>query len=180
MNVIVLVGSLRADSTNRTLAQAAIRHLPEGTSATVFDRAAELPHYSEDLDLEGRVPAVAEELRDAVAAAEGLICVTPEYNGTLSSVVKNAIDWTSRPRGTAAIEGTRAIVLAASGSPRGAQWARQDAVRTLRIAGADVVEDTVGVGSSFEAFVEGRLVDGEADTSLRQLVARLTTAVTVA
>lgn len=174
MNVLVLVGSLRADSTNRALAQAAITHLPEGTTATVFDRTAELPHYSEDLDAEGLVPAIAGDLRTAVAAADGLICVTPEYNGTLSSVMKNAIDWTSRPRGTAAIDGTPAIVLAASGSPNAAQWAREDAVRTLKIAGADVAEETFGVGASYEAFTDGRLVDAEADASLRRLVSRLT------
>nr|WP_257907988.1 NAD(P)H-dependent oxidoreductase [Janibacter limosus] len=117
MNVLVLLGSLREGSTNRALADAAVAHLPEGSTATVFDRGADLPHYSEDLDREGHVPEVATELRDAVAAADGLIVVTPEYNGTLSSVVKNTIDWVSRPRGTAAIDGTPAVVMAASGSP---------------------------------------------------------------
>ncbi|MGO1167931.1 MAG: NADPH-dependent FMN reductase [Janibacter sp.] len=175
MNVLVLVGSLRADSTNRALAQAAITHLPEGSTATVFDRVADLPHYSEDLDAEGRAPAIAEELRTAIAEAEGLIVVTPEYNGTLSSVVKNAIDWASRPREDACIAGTPAVVLAASGAPYGAEWARKDAVRALQVAGADVVEDTFGIGASYEAFADGRLVDAEADASLRQLVTRLTT-----
>lgn len=173
MNVLVLVGSLREGSTNRALADAAVAHLPEGATATVFDRGAELPHYSEDLDLEGHLPEVAVELREAVAAADGLIVVTPEYNGTLSSVVKNTIDWASRPREAAAISGTPAVVMAASGSPHAAQWARQDAVRSLQVAGAAVVEDTFGVGSSFEAFADGRLVDAEADASLRALVARL-------
>lgn len=173
MNVLVLLGSLREGSTNRALADAAVAHLPEGSTATVFDRGADLPHYSEDLDQEGHVPEVATELRDAVAAADGLIVVTPEYNGTLSSVVKNTIDWVSRPRGTAAIDGTPAVVMAASGSPRAAEWARQDAVRTLKIAGAAAVEETFGLGSSYEAFVDGRLVDEEADASLRALVGRL-------
>lgn len=173
MNVLALVGSLRADSTNHALTRAAIAHLPEGSTATIFDRTAELPHYSEDLDAEGHVPAIAEELRAAVAAADGLIVVTPEYNGTLSSVVKNAIDWASRPREDACIAGTPAIVLAASGSPNAAEWARKDAVRTLQIAGAGVVEETFGVGSSFQAFADGRLVDEEADASLRRLVERL-------
>lgn len=179
MNVLALVGSLRADSTNRALAQAAIAHLPEGSTATIFDRTADLPHYSEDLDAEGRTPAIAEELRAAAAAADALIVVTPEYNGTLSSVVKNAIDWASRPREDACIAGTRTIVLAASGAPYGAEWARKDAVRSLQIAGADVVEETVGIGSSFEAFADGRLVDEAADASLRQLVERLSPVATV-
>ena len=175
MHVLVLVGSLRAGSTNRALADAAIAHLPAGATATVFDRPAELPHYSEDLDIEGHTPAGADELRAALTQADALICVTPEYNGSLSSVIKNAIDWASRPRGTAAIAGTPTLVMAASGSPRGALWARQDAVRTLKVAGAAVLEDTFGVGTSHEAFADGRLVDDEADLALHRLVTRLAT-----
>lgn len=121
MNVLVLLGSLRDGSTNRTLAEVAVAHLPEGATTTWFNRGADLPHYSEDLDVEGSVPQVATELREAVAAADALIVVTPEYNGTLSSVV----------------------------------------------------EDTFGIGASYEAFSEGRLVDGEADAALQALVARL-------
>lgn len=173
MNVIVLIGSLRADSTNRQLAQTAIDQLPEGSTARIFDRVAELPHYSEDIDAADRVPAVAEELRGAIADADALIVVTPEYNGTLSSVMKNAIDWASRPNGEACVSGTRAIVLAASAAPYAAKWARTDAVRALQVAGADVVEDTFGVGASHEAFVDGTLVDAEALAELKALVGRL-------
>ena len=66
-----------------------------------------------------------------------------------------------------------AAVIAASPSPRGAQWAREDGVKVLRVAGAAVIEDTVGVGSSFQAFVEGRLADEALDAQLRALMARL-------
>jgi NAD(P)H-dependent FMN reductase len=173
MHVLVLVGSLRTDSLNRRLADAALDHLPEGVAATVFDGLADLPHYSQDLDVEP-LPRVAAELRAAIGAADALLLVTPEYNGSLPSALKNAIDWASRPRGASAIAGTPAAVLAASGSPRAAQWAREDAVRVLTVAGADVIEDTVGVGSAFDAFVDGRLSDEALDTALRDLVTRLT------
>lgn len=173
MNVLVLIGSLRADSTNRQLAQNAIAQLPEECTSRIFDRIAELPHYSEDIDVEGRVPAIAEELRGAIADADALIVVTPEYNGTLSSVMKNAIDWASRPYGQAALSGKRAVALAASASPYAAKWARTDAVRALGVAGADVVEDTFGVGTSHEAFVDGTLADAEALAELKALVGRL-------
>ena len=180
MNILVLVGSLRAGSANRALAQAAIAHLPEGATATVFDGAADLPHYSEDLDAADAVPAVAQELRAAIAAADGLIFVTPEYNGSLSSVIKNLIDWASRPYGEAAIKDKPATVLAASVSPRGAQWARADAVRTLQVAGAAVDEETFGLGPIGEGtFVDGRLGDEEAEASLRGLVTRLTSGLPV-
>ncbi len=172
-NVLVLVGSLRAGSTNRMLADAAIAHLPQGVTGTVFERLADLPHYSEDLDHDDALHEVARDLREAVADSDAVLLVTPEYNGSLPSAVKNAVDWVSRPRGTAAIAGKPAAVIAASGSPKGAQWAREDGVKVLTVAGADVIEDTVGVGSSFQAFVDGRLADDELDVALRDLVGRL-------
>ena len=114
MNVLVLVGSLRAGSTNRQLADAAIAHLPSGVEGTVFARLADLPHYSEDLDHDDHLPEVARDLREAVADADAVLLVTPEYNGSMSSAVKNAVDWVSRPRGAAAIVGKPAAVIAAT------------------------------------------------------------------
>lgn len=173
MNVLVLVGSLRAGSTNRQLADAAVAHLPDGVEATVFEQLAELPHYSEELDHDDALPQVARDLREAVADTDAVLLVTPEYNGSLPSAVKNAVDWASRPRGASAIAGKPAAVVGASGSPRAAQWAREDGVKVLRVAGAEVIEDTVGVGSAFQAFEDGRLTDADLDAALRSLVTRL-------
>ncbi|MFQ6170798.1 NADPH-dependent FMN reductase [Oryzobacter sp. R7] len=173
MNVLVLVGSLRAGSTNRQLADAAVAHLPEGVEATVFERLADLPHYSEELDHDDALPEVARDLREAVADTDAVLLVTPEYNGSLSSAVKNAVDWASRPRGASSIAGKPAAVLGASGSPNAAQWAREDGVKVLRVAGAHVIDDTVGVPASFQAFEGGRLTDADLDAELRRLVARL-------
>ncbi|GGL36321.1 NAD(P)H-dependent oxidoreductase [Phycicoccus endophyticus] len=173
MNVLVLVGSLRPGSTNRQLADAAVAHLPAGVGTTLFERLAELPHYSEELDHDDTLPEVARDLRDAVADHDAILLVTPEYNGSLPSSLKNAVDWASRPRGASVIAGVPAAVLGASGSPRAAQWAREDGVRILTVAGARVLPDTIGVGSAFQAFEEGRLTDAELDTALRDLVQRL-------
>jgi len=173
VNVLVLVGSLRAGSTNALLAEAAIRHLPLGVDGTVFAGLADLPHYSEDLDHEDHLPQAARDLRAAVADADAVLLVTPEYNGSMSSAVKNAVDWVSRPRGEAAIAGKPAAVIAATGSPNSGQWAREDAVKVLKVAGADVIEDTVGVGSAFQAFADGRLSDAALDADLRTLMGRL-------
>ncbi len=173
MNVLVLVGSLRAGSTNRQLADAAVAHLPQGVEATVFERLADLPHYSEELDHDDELPQVARDLREAVAESDAVLLVTPEYNGSLPSTVKNAVDWASRPRGASSIAGKPAAVVGASGSPNAAKWAREDGVKVLRVAGAVVIEDTVGIGSSFQAFQDGRLTDADLDAELRTLVARL-------
>jgi len=172
MNVLVLVGSLRTDSLNRRLALAALEHLPAGVTGEVFEGLADLPHYSTELDVDP-LPRVAADLRRAVATADALLVVTPEYNGSLPSALKNAIDWASRPRGGAAIAGVPTAVLAASGSPRGAQWAREDAARILRVAGAEVLDDTVGVGSAVTTLARGRVDDGALDAAVRALVHRL-------
>ncbi len=173
LHVLVLVGSLRAGSTNAQLADAAIAHLPAGVDGTVFARLAELPHYSEDLDHDDSLPEVARDLREVVADADAVLLVSPEYNGSLPGVLKNAVDWVSRPRGAAAIAGKPAAVIGASGSPRGAQWAREDGVKVLKVAGAAPLEDTLGVGSAFQAFHDGRLLDSELDGALRTLVTDL-------
>ncbi len=172
MNVLVLIGSLRRESDNRRLAAAALDHLAAGVTATVWDRLAELPHYSEDLD-GPEAPGPATDLRAAVEDADALLVVTPEYNGSLPGSLKNAIDWLSRPRGSAVIAGKRTAVLAATRSPRGAQWARDDAVRILGVAGADVLDPTIGIAHAHEAFADGRLVDPDVDAALRELVAAL-------
>jgi NAD(P)H-dependent FMN reductase len=172
VTIVVLVGSDRIGSFNQHLARAAVAHLPEGADARIWQGLGELPFYSQDLD-GATPPAHVQALRDSVAAADAVLVVTPEYNGSISAVVKNAIDWLSRPRGAAALAGKRAAVIAATGSPRGAQWAREHAVRVLTVAGAHVVAETVGVPSAHEALADGRLVDAELDAALAALMGQL-------
>ena len=170
-DVLILVGSLRDGSWNRRLAQHVADRLPDGATATLFDRLGDVPHYRDDLDGD-EPPAVVTELRDAARAARALVVVTPEYNGSISGVVKDAIDWLSRPRGASALDGLPAAVLAASPSPRGAQWAREHAQRVLGVAGAAVLDDTHGVGAVADAFGDDGLLEDEA-TAVATLVDRL-------
>jgi len=172
VNVLVLVGSLRPDSINRRLATAAARHLPAGSAVRIFDRLGELPHYDEGLD-GAEVPEVALELRAAFAEADALLVVTPEYNGAPSGAIKDAIDWGSRPRGAASLAGLPTAVLSASPSPRGGQWARESAVRSLGVAGADVVERTAGVGAAHTALDDDVVVDDRAREAVAAVVADL-------
>lgn len=178
MHVLVLVGSLRAGSTNARLADVAIGALPVDNTVTRWERLTELPFYSEDLDTDA-APAIVGEFRDVVAAADALLVVTPEYNGSLPAILKNAIDWASRPRGAAAIAGLPAAVLAASGSPRAALWAREDAVKVLRVAGALPLAETVGIGSAWSAFEGGRLVDPTQEHAVHELMGALVAAARV-
>ena len=111
--------------------------------------------------------------RQALLDADALVVATPEYNGSIPGVLKNAVDWASRPRGAAPIDGLPAAVLSVSPSPRGAQWAREDLVKVLRVAGAQPLEDALGVATVHESVVDGAIADADVEAALRQLVGRL-------
>ncbi|WP_306357189.1 MULTISPECIES: NAD(P)H-dependent oxidoreductase [unclassified Nocardia] len=173
--LLALVGSLRAASINRRLAEAAAKTAPEGVEITLYEGLADIPFYNEDLDVEGEVPAAAQALRDAIAAADGLLLVTPEYNGTLPAVLKNAIDWASRPYGAGAIKGKPTAVVSASISSNAAKWAHGDTVKALGVAGATVVENAhLHFGTIGNRFVDVHPADdAEALTQLAATVVSL-------
>jgi NAD(P)H-dependent FMN reductase len=153
-NVLVLVGSLRAGSINRKLAEAAIHHAPEGIEPTVYEGIVDLPFYNEDIDGE-TPPAAAVAFRQALADADGVLLVTPEYNGTLPAVLKNALDWASRPFGASPISGMPVAVIGSAFGQYGGVWAHDDARKVAGIAGAKVLEDVkVAIPQSVVRFAE--------------------------
>ncbi len=176
MKVVTLIGSLRAASHNRQLADATVALLPAGSHAADVDFST-LPFYSEELDVEGQVPAPVQKLRQELAAADAVIVATPEYNGSLPGGLKNAIDWASRPYGRGALVGKPVLVVGASMSPHAAKWARGDTVRALGVAGAKAIDDTVGLGSSHEVFGAGNALPQETIEALQAGVASLVAAV---
>ncbi len=94
--IIGLAGSARARSYNRALLRAAIERAPEGVTI-VEESIRGVPLYDGDEEAEHGVPARVEELKEKVAAADGLLLVTPEYNHTIPGAFKNTIDWMTRP-----------------------------------------------------------------------------------
>jgi len=148
VRVIVLVGSLRAGSTNRQLAQLAVEMSPAGATLELFDRLGELPFYNEDIDRDpggdgpddGVADAVA-ALREAAARADAALVVTPEYNGSIPGVLKNAIDWLSRPFGNGALKDKPLAVVGAALGRYGGVWAHDETRKSFGIAGARIVED---------------------------------------
>ena len=151
IKVLVLVGSLRAASVNRQLAELAIESAPAGVRLETFDRLGELPFYNEDIDnadLEDAAePVVA--LRQAAADADAALVVTPEYNGSIPGVLKNAIDWLSRPFGNGALKGKPLAVVGAALGQYGGVWAHDETRKSFGIAGPRVIEDlTLSVRST--------------------------------
>jgi NAD(P)H-dependent FMN reductase len=141
--VVVLLGSLRADSYNRRIAERLHAEAPTGVTVDIATGLADLPFYNEELDADGRLPAPAVALREQVHAADRVLAVTPEYNGTMPAVLNNAIDWLSRPYGAGALRGKPFAVVGATPTQFGGRWSHDDARRSATVAGADVVPDLV-------------------------------------
>ena len=142
VRVAVLLGSLRQASVNRRLAELLRDQAPEGVEVEIVEGLGELPFYNEEVDT-ADAPAAVRRVREAVAAADRVIAVTPEYNGTMPAVLNNALDWLSRPYGQGAIVGKPFGVVGTTPTPYGGTWAHADAARSAGIAGAKVVEAVV-------------------------------------
>jgi len=169
--VLVLVGSLRTDSLNRRIAETLKSQAPEGVTVDIAEGLGEVPFYNEDLD-GADVPAAAARLRAAVADADRVLVVTPEYNGTMPAVLNNAIDWLSRPYGTGALVGKPFAVVGATPTPYGGKWAHQDTRRSAGIAGAVVLEHIEVSQSAMEGDI---LADQDVVTRLLAAVDALAT-----
>jgi NAD(P)H-dependent FMN reductase len=139
IKVLTLVGSLRAGSINRQIAELAADVAPDGVTVSIFDQLGELPFYNEDIDNEN-VPAVVTALRTAAAEADAALVVTPEYNGSIPAVIKNAIDWLSRPFGDSALKDKPLAVIGGSFGKFGGVWAHDETRKSFGIAGPRVVE----------------------------------------
>src|SRR5687767_10326396 len=96
VTIIGLCGSLRQGSFNLMLLRAAVGMVPAGTVLEIAP-IRDIPLYDGDLEAERGIPASVQTLKDRIAAADGLLIVTPEYNNSMPGVLKNAIDWLSRP-----------------------------------------------------------------------------------
>lgn len=127
LKILGFAGSLRKASYNRALLRAAQQRAPEGMTIDSFD-LIDIPVYNGDVEAQGDPPAVA-AFKDAIRAADGVLMVTPEYNHGVPGVMKNAVDWASRPARNAALNGKPVGLLGASpgqtGSARGQSQLRQ-------------------------------------------------------
>ncbi len=107
-----IAGSLRRASYNRGLLRAAVDAAPAGVSVTAFD-LADLPIFNADVEAEGD-PAPVSAFKEAIAAADALLIATPEYNHCVPGVLKNAIDWASRPARRSVLADKPVAIMGAS------------------------------------------------------------------
>jgi chromate reductase len=157
--VIGFAGSLRRASYNRALLRAAADVAPARLRIAIHELDA-IPLYNGDVELAG-VPASVRALRDAIRAADGVLIATPEYNHGVPGVLKNTIDWLSRPPRHSALGGKVAALMGASpgmsGTMRSQAQLRQSFVFTDTYA---LLQPEVLVARAHEKFDgDGRLVD---------------------
>ncbi|HSU12841.1 NAD(P)H-dependent oxidoreductase [Longimicrobium sp.] len=159
MKVLGFAGSLREASYNRALLRAAKELAPAGMEIEIFDIGG-IPLYNEDVERAG-VPAAVEEFRAAIRSADAILVAVPEYNHGVPGVLKNAIDWASRPPGQSALNGKPAALFGASPGQTGTARAQ------TQLRGSFVFTNTpalpqpeVLVFRAHEKFdAEGRLTD---------------------
>jgi chromate reductase len=159
LRLLGIAGSLRAQSVNRRLLRAAIELAPEGVR--VEDHPiADIPLYNGDLDVDGG-PEPVRQLKEAIAAADGLLLVSPEYNYGVPGVLKNALDWASRPAYRSVLAHKPVAIAGASGSAVGTARGQGQLKQVLLGTISEVFPyPEVLVARASEKFdAEGRLVD---------------------
>jgi chromate reductase len=176
MRVLGISGSLRRDSHNSKLLRSAAELLPPGAELELYEDLKRIPPY--DADDEAYVEPSVTELREAIADADAVLVATPEYNASIPGVLKNALDWVSRPHATNALRGKPAAVVGASTGMFGGVWAQAETRKVLQTIGARVVDRELPVAEADERFdADGRLEDPELRELYAEILAELAEAV---
>lgn len=129
MHILGIAGSLRRDSYNKSLLRAALELLPQNVELEIFDLDG-IPPFNQDLEL--KPPTKVKDLKARIRAADALVIATPEYNYSIPGVLKNAIDWASRPYSDNAFDDKPVAFMGASigmiGTARAQYHLRQSSV----------------------------------------------------
>jgi chromate reductase, NAD(P)H dehydrogenase (quinone) len=167
VRVLGISGSLRRDSHNTKLLRAAgVLAEQQGAELEVFDGLKAIPPYDEDDDV-GDGPAAVARFKEAIAGADAVLFATPEYNSSIPGVLKNAVDWVSRPLATSPLRNKPVAVIGASTGMFGAVWAQAELRKVLGATGARVIEVELAVGHAHEHLDEaGRLIDPAQEEAL--------------
>ncbi len=168
--IIGLSGSLRRGSYNTALLRSAAELAPNGCTVEIAS-IAEIPLYDGDLESEKGIPKPVAALKDRIAAADGLLLVTPEYNNSMPGVFKNAIDWLSRPAtDISRVFGNKAVGLMGATPGGGGTLLSQNAwLAVLRILGTrPFFGKSLYISGASKVFdAQGQLTDKELRERLR-------------
>jgi chromate reductase len=172
MTILGIAGSLRKGSFNRAALKAAQQLVPEGVKLEIFDLDG-IPPFNQDE--EAHPPERVVQLKARIRAADAILFVTPEYNYSIPGVLKNAIDWASRPYGDSAWEGKPVAIMGASVGPQGtsrAQYHLRQVFVFLNMYPLNRPE--VMITNASQRFDEsGNLVDEDTRSHIRKLLEAL-------
>lgn len=173
VHILGVAGSLRRESYNAAALRAAQELLPEGTTLEIADISG-IPLYNGDVE-EAGLPEAVRHLKERIQQADALLLVTPEYNYSIPGVMKNVIDWVSRPPGTSPLTGKPAAIMGASigyfGTARAQYHLRQVCVFLDMLP---LNKPEVFISQAADKFdAAGRLIDARAQMDIRRLLAAL-------
>lgn len=169
LHVVGFAGSLRRGSFNRSLLRAAVEEAPESMDIAILDVSG-VPVFNADLEAEP--PEALVSFQRAIAAADGVLIVTPEYNAGVSGVTKNLVDWASRPTGDAVILRKPVAIMGATRGSWGTVRAQAQLRQTLsHIPAYDMKKPEVMVPRAPGKFdAHGRLTDEDTRRRVRALL----------
>ncbi|GAA4257813.1 NAD(P)H-dependent oxidoreductase [Azospirillum formosense] len=158
VRLLGLSGSIRRHSHCTAVLNTLADSLGSKAEMTLFP-LNDIPPYDPDLDAEN-TPAAATALRDSIAAADGLVIISPEYNYGMSGVLKNALDWASRPAMKSPVRGKPILIMTASPAFTGGVRAQHEMRETLSgMMGRVIARPQVVIGTVHEKIKDGRLTD---------------------
>lgn len=168
MNILAISGSVRKDSYNTALLRALQPLAPEGMQIAIADIGS-LPLFNQDVEA-SEFPAVAQALKESIEKADGIIIATPEYNRSIPGVLKNAIDWASRPWGQNSFAGKPVLVMGVSVGKIGTAVAQSHLKQVMVYLDAKVIgQPELYLGPASELFdAEGNLTDESAKDLLKK------------
>jgi chromate reductase len=158
IKILGIAGSLRKNSYNRALLRAAVELAPPDAEIEIFD-ISEIPPFNQDFEADP--PAIVAEFKNKIRTADAILFVTPEYNYSIPGVLKNAIDWASRPSGDSAWKGKPAAIMGASMGNIATARAQYDLRKIMVSLDMHTLnKPEIMVGNAHEKFDEaGRLTD---------------------
>jgi chromate reductase, NAD(P)H dehydrogenase (quinone) len=175
MKILAISGSLRQGSHNTDLLRGAAAAAPDGVDVVLYHGLKEIPPYDADDDIPGNQPSSVEHFKAALDEADAVLISTPEYNSSIPGVLKNALDWASRPLMESPVRNKPAAVMSSSTGMFGGVWAAEETRKVLGALGARTIEDTVAVPKADQRLANG--VDAALLIELRSVVDALADAV---
>jgi chromate reductase len=173
IRILGFAGSLRRDSYNKILLRAAAKLLPESAQLEVFDIRG-VPLYDQDTE-EWGIPGIVQRFKEKIESADAILITTPEYNHSYPGVLKNAIDWASRPHGHNSFDGKPVAVMSAAPGMFGGVAAQDQLKQVLLALNMHVVAQPAVIVASVDRKLDlnNELIDADAKQFMRKLLTNL-------